>query len=97
MSSIMQDITKNFVERINRLEVLFAADPEIVPCSVVTFDQSIVLRGDRWTELAEGFDQIEYVVRIDHRATDDDEPTYADNIVGYLSSRSHVQQALPAG
>ena len=53
MLQIMQDITQNFIERINRLEVLFNQDAD--KCRVVTFDQSIVIKQWRETLIAEDF------------------------------------------
>ena len=53
MLQIMQDITQNFIERINRLEVLFNQDAD--KCRVVTFDQSIVIKQWRATLIAEDF------------------------------------------
>ena len=86
----MQDITKNFTERINRLEVLFS-DTDEDACRVVTFDQSIRIKDGRYTILAEDFiHQTEYYqVFLKHDEEDDEEEELDAHIVGYLSHQ-HV-------
>ena len=79
----MQDITKNFTERINRLETLFGI-PENHTWSVVTFNQRIGIKRGSSTFLAEGFRDVEYVIYLNNapdpeeterpEESDDDEP-----------------------
>ena len=59
MLQIMQDITQNFIERINRLEVLFNQDAD--KCRVVTFDQSIIMKQWRQTPIAEDFHDASHI------------------------------------
>ena len=84
MPQLMQDITKNFTERINRLEVLFSNTDEDA-CRVVTFDQSIRIK-EGYTILAEDFThETEYYQVF----LNDEEELDAHHIVGFLS-HEHV-------
>ena len=84
MSQIMLDITKNFIDRITRLEMMAAMSEE--ECRVVTYGQSIRLKSDRRTVLAEDFNMIDmYVAHVNYAAAGeafDLDP----NIVGYFSN-----------
>ena len=109
MPQLIQDITQNFNERINRLETLFGI-PENLTWSVVTFDQRIDLNIERRrTFLAEGFNDVERMIYLKTLETeqpaepDDDEVTevtdfnaYDPHIVGYKCGRVLILLELPA-
>ena len=79
----MLDITQNFIDRINRLDVLFDTPQDL--CKVVTFDQSIRIKSNRETILAEDFrDQDHYQVYL-NRAAATEEPDLDPHILGFLS------------
>ena len=83
MPQIMLDITKNFIDRITRLEMMAMSEEE---CRVVTYAQSIRLKSGRRTVLAEDFSTINmYVAHVNHAAPGaalDLDP----NIVGFFSN-----------
>ena len=83
----MLDITQNFIDRINRLDVLFDTPQDL--CKVVTFDQSIRIKSQRETILAEDFrDQDHYQVYLNY-AADTEDPVLDPQIMGFLS-RDHI-------
>ena len=83
MPQLIQDITQNFTERINRLEMLCGVSDNPDEYSVVTFDQTLHLLPGRLTYLAEGFDPITHYIILSRTGVDPS--VQGVTVKGYLS------------